>query len=81
VTDNITLRGDQIDELVQLLTRLFDLDELEQLVRMKLNLNLFGKVASPDKPLRAVSAYVWEPAGLIRAVWPAAKPCRSLTRA
>jgi hypothetical protein len=55
VSPAVTLSGQQIGEAVHFICKLFDLNELKQLVRTKLDLDLFAKVAPATAPLEAVA--------------------------
>src|SRR4051812_19912824 len=48
----VLLTGSQIGEAVDIVCKLFDLDELKRLVLTKLDFDMFVEAASPKEPLR-----------------------------
>jgi hypothetical protein len=55
VSTAVILTGQQIGEAVHFIGKLFNVNELEQLVRTKLDLDLFGEVAARTAPLETIA--------------------------
>jgi hypothetical protein len=55
VSSAVTLTGQQIGEAVHFICKLFTVNELKQLLLVKLELDLFAKVGSPTAPLEVIA--------------------------